>query len=172
MKRKGIIFLLSITVISIGAMFICNEESNVNADSYLGCKEETRTFIDYEDINNTNDSINLNISNFTGQWSFFDLTIKKGSSVAIKDDSNISNGKLYMVILDNNYNIVSKKQINGQGTLNFLPEEDGKYFVRIVGKNASGNFNIEIDSNKEYDVFYKGKFDTRGSLYNTVEKWS
>ena len=71
----------------------------------------------------------------------------------------ISKGKFYVVVLDPNYNIITKTESNEKTNLSFTTPKDGKYIIRIVGEKAKGSFNIKISSTSNIAVNHKELFD-------------
>ncbi len=88
-----------------------------------------------------------------------EFTSKKGNKISIKDNTKITKGKFFIVVLDSKYNIIAKKDETKQnGDINFTAPKDGKYLIRIVGLNAEGKFDISINSDKDIDITNKEFF--------------
>lgn len=88
------------------------------------------------------------------------FTSNKDNKIRINDDTKISEGKSYIVILDSKYNIIAKKnELKDNGNINFTTPNDGKYSIRIIGANASGNFAISVSASNNIDISHKDFFD-------------
>lgn len=158
MNKKGNIIILSLIIISVIAIFIYNNTSNISSSRCLGGKEEKRSFVSHTNQSYTNDSMKFDFKSFNGKWSFFELDLNEGSKIIIDDNSKIEKEKMYLVLLTSDYDIVSQKELNGEENLEFLCPKDQKYFLRIVGKRASGHFEVKINSDNQYKATYKDFF--------------
>ena len=108
---------------------------------------------------NTKDNTIFGFKNFDGKWSVMKFTSNKGNRITINDNTKISKGKLYIVVLDSNYNVVAKKnELDQNGNVKFTTPKDGKYIIRIVGASASGNFNIKVTAGHDIDITHKDFF--------------
>ena len=155
MKKIIRIAIGIIIVIGIG-MFVCNENFiNINSNQYLTAKEEKRSVLVHENQKCTKDSMSFDFNRFTGKWSFFELDCKEGNKITIKDNSKIDKGKLFIVVLDSNYNIIAMKEEKNKEDIEFSAPKDGKYLLRIVGEKASGHFDISIKSDGDLETVYK-----------------
>ncbi|ADK13659.1 hypothetical protein WX45_00983 [Clostridium ljungdahlii DSM 13528] len=48
---------------------------------------------------------------------------------------------------------------SNKGNINFTTPNDGKYSIRIIGANASGNFAINVSASNNIDISHKDFFD-------------
>ncbi len=165
MKKRNkliILCLVGIVVVSgIGIMMYKNSSSYISSDSYLASRnEEQRSFYNHQNQNNTKDGESFEFSGFKGKWSLMEFNSDKGNKITINDNTKISKGKFYVVVLDSDYNIISKKnETEDKGNMNFTTPKSGKYLIRIVGKDASGNFNLKISANNNINVSHKDFFE-------------
>lgn len=158
MNRK-IILVISILCI-MGCVLTGCTKVNLNSDKYLAGKQESRSFSMHTNQEYTNDSMRFDFKKFSGKWSFFDLSVKKDTNIKIKDNSDITSGELYLVVLDNDYNIVAKKKIDGTGNLKVKCKDDEEYLIRIAGDKAGGHFDIKFSADNEYKLEYKEFFSS------------
>ncbi len=138
-----------------------NSSSYIISDSYLSSRNEDEKSIDcHENEKITKDGQSFDFGKFTGKWSLMEFNSDKGNKVTINDNTKINKGKFYVVVLDSDYNIVSKKsETEDKGNINFTTPKNGKYLVRIVGKDAGGNFNLKISANNNINISHKEFFD-------------
>lgn len=157
MKRKinSIMLLGVIVIIAVVGVVIFISNKSITSNSYLTSKKENKSFESYTNEKYTKDSMSFDFIGFTGKWSFFKVESNKGNKITIKDNSNISKGKFYIVVLDSNYKKIAMKEANEKKDIEFVTQEEGKYLIRIIGKEASGHFEIKINSNDNIETSYK-----------------
>lgn len=148
-----------IIILLIGSMVYKNSSVYISSDVYLSNEEETERSFGYLGSGiDTENNKSFDFDEFTGKWSLMEFTSDKNNEITINDDTKINKGKFYIVVLDSDYNIIVKKdEFKEKKDISFITPKSGKYIVRIVGKNASGNLNIKIQeindikfSNKEF----------------------
>ncbi len=111
-------------------------------------------------IKESKNTHSFDFKKFDGKWSLMEFTSSKGNKININDNTKISKGKFYIIILDSKYNIIAKKEeSNENGDINFTTPKDGKYFIRIVAANASGKFDISVNAANNIDISHKHFFD-------------
>ncbi|MBU5227013.1 hypothetical protein KQI36_10220 [Clostridium senegalense] len=60
------------------------------------------------------------------------------------------------MILDSDYNIIDKNnELDKKSNIEFDAIKNEKYFVRVVGKNASGSIDIKINNIENLDVSHR-----------------
>ena len=162
MKKKKNLIILSLIIIIIGAGMILynNCFHNIDSDKYLSNIHENKN-IDYNGNHKSDkNSESFDFKKFDGKWSLMQFTSNKGNKISIMDNTKISKGKFYIVILDSKYNIIAKKnESEGNKNISFTTPNDGKYSIRIVGENASGNFNISVNASNNIDISHRDFFD-------------
>lgn len=77
----------------------------------------------------------------------------------IIDNSKITKGTLYIVVLSSEYKALATHKSNGKDSLDLTIAKSGKCFIRIVGKNAKGNLNIKINSTTDIHLSHRCIFD-------------
>jgi len=164
MKRtnKLIISWLAVIIVVIGIGIVLNKNSSSNkfSNSYLSSKSDgEKSFVCKTNDKSTNNSESFDFSRFDGKWSLMEINSPKNNKITINDNTKISKGKFYVVVLDPNYNIITKTESNEKTNLNFTTPKDGKYIIRIVGQKAKGNFNIKVNSTSNIVVNHKDIFD-------------
>ncbi len=149
-----------IAILLIGSMLYKNSSLYISSDSYLSSEETKKSVYSTKNEKDTEDGKSFDFDRFTGKWSIIEFTSDKDNKITINDNTKINKGKFYIVVLDSDYNIIAKKdESNESGDINFTTPKSGKYIIRIVGKNASGNFNIKINANNDIKVSHKGFFE-------------
>jgi uncharacterized protein YxeA len=157
-KKKLIIFSIIVLIIFIviGVLLYRNISLNNFSDSYLSTKDDgKKSFLSNSNAKSTNNSEGLNFTEFNGKWSLMNFNSTKGNKITIYNNTKINKGKFCVVVLDSNYNIITKTNSNEEASLTFITPREGNYIIRIVGKKASGNFNIRVNSNKNISIYHK-----------------
>lgn len=133
---------------------------NPKTNSYLSSKDESeRSFYIHTNDHSTNNSKSFDFEKFDGRWSLIEFSSNKNNKINIEDNTKITKGKFYIVVLDSNYNIIAEKnELAKKGNIDFTTPKDGKYLIRIVGANASGTFNIKLNSSNNIDISHKDFF--------------
>ena len=108
--NSGIMFMV------VGSILYKKYFPNIDSNNYLSSNDKSEKSFDFE--------------KFNGEWSLMQFTSNKGNKITIKDNTKISKGKFYIVILDSEYNIIAKKnKLDDKGNLNFTTLKDGKYKI-------------------------------------------
>lgn len=162
-KRSNLIIICLIVIIIAGTGTVLYKKHfpNIDSNNYLSSNDKSEKSFGYkgnEKSGENNESFDF--EKFNGKWSLMQFTSNKGNKIAIKDNTKISKGKFYIVILDSEYNIIAKKnELDDKGNLNFTTLKDGKYTIRIIGANASGNFNISISASNNIKISHIDLFN-------------
>lgn len=152
---KKVIIVLVIIVAAILALFNIFRSKNLSKTYLTSSNEEERSFTGHYNQKVTGDSIKFDFKIFNGKWSIFEFDSPKDNKITIEDKSKINKGKFYIVVLDSNYKDVVIKEENENKNLEFVTPHNGKYLIRIVGKKASGYFNIKVRSKENIKMIYK-----------------
>lgn len=161
--NKSIIAWIIVIIVVAGVGIIIlykNSSSNIDSTSYLSSKNDSgKSFAINENYKITKDSESFDFTKFNGRWSLIEFNSTKNNKITIDDNTKITKGKFYIVILDSNYNIVVKKnESTEKGNINFTTPKDGKYIIRIAGENANGTFNVKINASNNIDIQHKDFF--------------
>ena len=137
-----------------------NSSYYISSNNYLSSKEKTEKSVDFkQNENNTEYGKSFDFGNFIGRWSLMEFTSDKDTKITINDSTKISKGIFYIVVLDSEYNIIAKKnELKENGDIDFTIPKSGKYIIRIVGKNATGSFNMKISANNKINISHKDFF--------------
>ncbi|OAA90945.1 hypothetical protein [Clostridium ljungdahlii] len=158
-KNKSIISCLAVITIIIGiGMFLSkNTFFNEFSNNYLTSKSDNETSFAYNKNNKkTNNGESFDFGGFNGKWSLIQIDSNKNNEITVHSNTKITKGKLCIVALDPNYKIVGKIEAKDkESEISFIISTKGKYLIRIVGKNASGNFDVRISSTNNIDISYK-----------------
>ncbi|MEY8764804.1 MULTISPECIES: hypothetical protein [Clostridium] len=161
-KRDKLIISLLVIVVMIAVVGIfLNKGISYGefSNSYLtSTSDGDRSFFSHTNDMEADSGKSFDFGKFDGRWSLMEFTSPKNNKITITDDTKINNGKFIVVILDPNYNIISKTSYNNKTSLNFTTSKQGKYIIRIAGKKASGHFGIKIDSASGIDIKYNDFF--------------
>jgi len=85
----------------------------------------------------TNDSWILKFKKFTGAHTMGKLTLEKDQSISLKYTSKIDSGKLNLLILNKNYDIIRSEDGNIEKTIELNAVESSEYIIKVVGDEAS-----------------------------------
>lgn len=85
----------------------------------------------------TNDSWILKFKKFTGTHTMGKLTFEKGQNISLKYTSKIDSGKLNLLILNKNYDIIKSEDGNVEKTIELNAVESSEYIIKVVGDEAS-----------------------------------
>lgn len=161
-KNRKLIVCISLIIIlvCIGIRAYKNSSYYIGSNGYITSKEDgQRTFVSRTNINENNNVESFKFKGFSGKWSFIEFASSNNNKITIENSSKIISGKFYIVVLDSNYNLIAKKDLTEEtGNLKFTTSKSGKYIVRIIGKNANGNFNIKINSMEKINITHKDFF--------------
>ncbi|ABS34967.1 hypothetical protein [Clostridium botulinum] len=155
-KRNNLIIVCLVVIIIAGSGILYkNYFTNIDSNNYLSSKNESeKSFFYYSSSGDSDKNAeSFDFKRFNGKWSLMEFTSSKGNKINIKDNTKIAKGKLFIVVLDSECNIITKKDETKQkGDINFTTPKDGKYFIRIVGAKASGKFDISVNATKNIDI--------------------
>ncbi|HDK7176685.1 hypothetical protein [Clostridium sporogenes] len=160
-KRTKLIISCLVFIIIAGSRSVYkNYFVNIDSNNYLSTRDESeRNVYSLENDISSKNAYSFDFKKFDGKWSVMEVKSDKGNKINIKDNTKITKGKLFIVVLDSEYNVITKKdETNQKGDINFTTPKDGKYFIRIVGLNAGGKFDISVNSAKNIDISHKGFF--------------
>ncbi|SUY47670.1 Uncharacterised protein [Clostridium putrefaciens] len=164
MKKRSnliIICLIVIIIAATGTSLYKHYLPNIDSNNYLSSNDESERSFDYHGNEKSGENTkSFDFEKFNGKWSLIQFTSNKGNKININDNTKISKGNFYIVILDSEHNIIAKKnELKDNGNINFTTPKDGKYTVRIIGANASGNFNISISASNNINVSHIDLFN-------------
>ncbi|KEI98963.1 hypothetical protein N496_05050 [Clostridium botulinum A2B3 87] len=154
-KRTKLIISCLVFIIIAGSRSVYkNYLVNIDSNNYLSARDESeRNITSRENDDISKNTHSFDFKKFDGKWSIMEIKSNKCNKINIKDNTKIAKGKLFIVVLDSEYNIITKKDETKQkGDINFTTPKDGKYFIRIVGLNAGGKFDISVNSAKNIDI--------------------
>ncbi|WP_251861402.1 hypothetical protein [Clostridium sp. Marseille-Q2269] len=117
----------------------------ISSNNYLAL---TKDSVDVEYLGNekyTDNGASFDLSDFKGAWSLITFNSVKDNKITIKNNSKITKGKLHIQVLDSNRKIIIIDK-SSKKDLKFTTPKDGEYIIRIAGRNISGKFDIEINS--------------------------
>lgn len=161
--KRSIIACFIGVIIVIGGLFYLSTHYRFDSNNYLAHGEDKVNFKNFKNEKRSKYGMKFDFDLFNGKWSLMKFDSVKGDKITINDTTNIKSGKFYIVVLDSENKIISKHEPNGKSNVEFSIPKTGQYFVRIVGKNASGNFDIKYSSSNYINVTYK---DLMSNSYN------
>ncbi|OSB09896.1 hypothetical protein [Clostridium botulinum] len=164
MKRLNIptsirAIVIAIIVVITGMVIYKSTVPNINSIDYLTSKEETPSITKLSNEERTKDSRKFDFYRFDGKWSLMEFESTKNNKIKIIDNSKITKGTLYIVVLSSEYKALATHKSNGKDSLDLSIPKNGKYFIRIVGKNSKGNLNIKINSTTDIHLSHRSIFD-------------
>ncbi|EJO5348888.1 hypothetical protein NRP93_003026 [Clostridium botulinum] len=151
--------VIAIIVAITGIAIYKSTVPNINSIDYLTSEEETASITKTSNEERTKNSRKLDFYRFDGKWSLMEFESTKNNKIKIIDNSKITKGTLYIVVLSSKYKALATHKSNGKASLDLTTPKNGKYFIRIVGKHAKGNLNIKISSATDIHLSHKGIFD-------------
>lgn len=108
--------------------------------------------------------LDINYAGFYGIDTIYQINAADGASMNLKFSSQVNKGKFKLVLIDPN----KKVQVVEEGSKNGSKKVDlnnGKYYVRIVGKAASGKINVSVEDVKNVSVETK-----RNNIFDDDDK--
>lgn len=162
MKRNNkavLIFLGIFMVIIIGLGIFLNKVPafNMFTDSYLTSRSDNETsFVYHINDKKSSNGESFDFGGFNGKWSLMEIDSDKNNHITIHSNTKINKGKFCIVALDPDYKIAGKIEVhNKESEISFITSVKGKYLIRIAGKDAGGNFNLEVNSSSKAVISYK-----------------
>lgn len=158
-KSKSIISWLAVIAIIIGIGIFLSKNTFFNefSNNYLTSKSDNETSFVYNKNNKkTNNGESFDFGGFNGKWSLIQIDSNKNNEITVHSNTKITKGKFCIVALDPNYKIVGKIEAKDkESEISFITSTKGKYLIRIVGKNAGGNFDVKISSTNNIEISYR-----------------
>lgn len=158
-KNKLILSLILIVILVAGLGIIIYKDNPFIgfSNNYLSSKDDgDKSFLYHANDIISNNGESFDFGGFDGKWSLIDFISHKDNEITISDNTKISSGDFCVVVLDSDYKIIANTKSNSSNSNNkvvsFTTPKDGKYIIRIVGKKASGNFKIEVNSAKNINI--------------------
>lgn len=130
-----------------------NQVNAANSEAKVERKENSTTTVDLSKFNiknsedeksgvmfmpqNTSDSWKLKFKKFTGVHTMAKFKLSKDESVKLQYSSKVESGKLALLVLDKNNEVVKTLEGNKEETLEVKAKEVGEYTVKVVGDEAT-----------------------------------
>ena len=156
-KKFGPI-LIVLSIVLVGISMYRTNHPNINSKYYLASGEEDPSVTNLNTRKQTKDIREFDFDKFSGRWNIIEFQSTKGNKVKIIDNSNITKGKLYIVVLNSEYKALAIHKSDGKSTLNLTTHKDGKYIIRIVGQGTCGNLNMKVTSPIDIHLSHRGVF--------------
>ncbi|WP_331665353.1 hypothetical protein [Anaerocolumna sp.] len=134
-KRRNLIVLFTIFIIFTGGVLVYKVKfPNIDSNVYLSNKNEShKSFNSKTNDKSDKNSKSFDFEKFDGNWSLMQFTSNKGNEININDNTKISKGKFYIVVLDSEYNIVAKKnEVNETGNIKFITKKVGNIVLELL----------------------------------------
>lgn len=152
--KIGCLIIIICLIAVIVHNFVFN---NFDSDIYLTSSKSSVDINYLGHEKNISDGTSFDFSGFNGIWSLITFDSTKGNKITIDNNSKINKGKFYVMVLDSDHNPIIIDKSNKK-KLEFTTPKKGKYIIRIAGKNASGAFQMKINSSSKiaishYDMF-------------------
>lgn len=106
---------------------------------------------------NNKNLITQSFKSFSGVDEFVRFSGIQGSDIKLHYDSNIENGEFNIVLLNEDLEIISVLDGNRKDLYTIKNVVEGKYIVKITGKEAKGNVSIELISNSPVVLYDDNK---------------
>jgi len=130
-----------------------NQVNSTNNETKVESKESSITAVDLSKFNikssedeksgvmfmpqNTNDSWKLKFKKFTGVHTMAKFKLSKDESVKLQYSSKVESGKLVLLVLDKNNEVVKTLDGSKEETLEVKAKDTGEYTIKIVGEEAT-----------------------------------
>lgn len=85
----------------------------------------------------------VSFDDFNGAETVISINTSKGEEIKLKYEAEIKRGEFKIIIVSPLYELASIAEINKSGTYSLMAEK-GKYKVKIAGRNAAGEVEIEL----------------------------
>ncbi|MEW8955238.1 hypothetical protein [Clostridium sp.] len=157
----GSVLIITFVLIKIISLALV-DENNLNSrdlKKHLGIKDKQINFGVLKNDMITDQGVSFDFSDFTGEYKPVEFTANKGDKVELIDESSISQGKLYIAVLDSNYKDLTLHKLDKQPSFNIVVPEDGKYFISLIGKNSSGDLNLKLNFDSNIKITKKDIWD-------------
>lgn len=130
-----------------------NQVSKANNEAKVESKESLQTSVDLSKFNiknsedeksgvmfmpqNTSDSWKVKFKRFTGVHTMAKFKLSKDESVRLQYSSKVKSGKLVLLVLDKNNEVVKTLDGSKEETLEVKAKDAGEYTVKVVGEEAT-----------------------------------
>ncbi|NEZ46280.1 hypothetical protein FDF74_03520 [Clostridium niameyense] len=148
-----------VIIIIFGIVIRKSTVPNIDSIDYLTSKEDNVSITKMFNEEKTKNGRKFDFDRFDGKWSLMEFQSTKDNKIKIIDNSKITKGILYIVVLSSEYKAIATHKSNGKASLNLTTPKNGKYFIRIVGKGARGNLNIKINSTTDVHLSHRSIFE-------------
>ncbi|PKM70308.1 MAG: hypothetical protein CVU93_02745 [Firmicutes bacterium HGW-Firmicutes-18] len=144
---KKLCILLTIGIIIIGTMTGCNtltaaQRHAIENDRYVLRDSDSYRFT-FRQSKRSPDGFDMSFRLFYGVYTLYDLDIKDNESVVIDFESVETSGQFKTVIVTPENEILTIAEGNDKGKVS-LDLTEGKYKIKIVGKDAQGSLAINL----------------------------
>jgi hypothetical protein len=141
LRKSLLIIVVCFLLIAAGIFFANNKKVDVTQD------DASYSVVKYSSNPVTN-GIKVNFTDFTGVKELYVLTMHKGDIVNI----NYKSTGIKMAILDDKYNIVHNFNADVNNSYNLKSNNYGKFFIRIYGSDAIGNFQLQLNTKSDAKI--------------------
>lgn len=123
-------------------------------DEEILLSQDDDSLITVEDLARSKSRVNASFKYFRGYKTeaYFYRFRETTDKITFYYTGNIKKGRCKFIIISPSREIVSSVELNGEGAVDVPITEDGNYYVRLIGDDASGE--IELDA-KGADIVYK-----------------
>jgi len=146
--------LLCIALLFTSIFFGCGPDADkrdiYDNDMYIA--QEGDNFSFYNRVGEEDEKhIDIKFNGFYGAQTIWAIQTEENSDINLSFDSIIKSGDFKVVLITPEQELISITEQDNNGTfkINVSP---GKYKIKIVGKNASGNLRIDLSENKSNKV--------------------
>lgn len=158
MRKKLLITLSAVILLSLlgcskGGNEKVNQVNKANNEAKVENKKNSITTVDLSKFNiknsedeksgvmfkpqDTNDSWKLKFKKFTGVHTMSKFKLSKDESVTLQCNSKVESGKLILLVLDKNSDVIKSLDGNKEETIEVKAKEVEEYTVKVVGDEAT-----------------------------------
>ena len=162
-KSKRAVLFITILVL-LSSLVGCSVDQNLKS-LYNDNKKIAATGDSYSFMNRVGDTkdktIEVKYSKFYGDETIWIFDVVKQGEIKVDFDSSIDSGKFKVVMitpLDEVVNVFEHQKDEGsQQGRSTISADLGRYRLKIIGDNASGEFKMEVDLSDGITIFNSSK---------------
>ncbi|PKM88892.1 MAG: hypothetical protein CVU87_06435 [Firmicutes bacterium HGW-Firmicutes-12] len=149
-KVTLVLFLIIFLSILLGCGI--DEEKKEIYDNETSIVQEGDTFSFYKRIGKADEKqVNIKYSRFFGVQTLWAIQVEEKSEIELNYKSQVKSGDFKVVIVTPKQELLNIAEQNSTGSV-IVAASKGKYSIKIVGKNANGNIQINLSRHVGYKV--------------------
>lgn len=158
MKFNRKFFIFSVVILSfilVGCSIHDGKERMYNNKASIVSDADSFTFVKRSENSTGANDIKIHYGGFSGVDTILEIESKDTQTIGFDFDSSNKDGKFKAVLVTPQKEIQTICEGSKKGKKK-VKIDSGKYFLKIVGSNAKGDFNISYDRNDNVMFTLKG----------------